>query len=78
MAHICEDLACQAQGSERLCAAMQEAFGPAGSSQDGKSTWQRSPCLGLCEKAPAAFVKVAGARPFEQALGFARLGSKAH
>jgi NADH-quinone oxidoreductase subunit F len=74
VAHICDDIACQAKGSERLCAAMEEAFGPAGLSKDGKSTWQRSPCLGLCEKAPAAFVKVAGARPFEQALGFAQPG----
>ncbi|MBZ5538906.1 MAG: NAD(P)H-dependent oxidoreductase subunit E [Acidobacteriia bacterium] len=74
VAHICEDLACQAKGSERLCAAMEKTFGPAGSSKDGKSTWQRSPCLGLCEKAPAAFVKVAGARPFEQAFGFAQPG----
>ena len=32
------------------------------------TTWHRSPCLGLCERAPAALVLVAGERHYEQAL----------
>jgi NADH-quinone oxidoreductase subunit F len=40
---------------------------PAGS-PDGRATWHRSPCLGLCERAPAALVLAAGKPPREQAL----------
>ncbi|HTA40384.1 MAG TPA: NADH-ubiquinone oxidoreductase-F iron-sulfur binding region domain-containing protein, partial [Candidatus Acidoferrales bacterium] len=29
----------------------------------GTTTWMRSPCLGMCERAPAALVTAAGARP---------------
>lgn len=70
VAHICDDVACRARGSEKLCAEMEKAHGPAGTSRDGK-TWHRSPCLGLCERAPAAFVRVAGPQPADQTLGFA-------
>ena len=31
--------------------------------RDGRSTWLRSPCLGLCERAPAALVTAAGEQP---------------
>jgi len=31
--------------------------------------WLRSPCLGLCDQAPAAFLQVAGAKPRETAAG---------
>ena len=37
--------------------------------RDGTLTWHRSPCLGLCERAPAALFTFAGDRPLEQALG---------
>jgi NADH-quinone oxidoreductase subunit F len=73
VAHICNDLACKTNGSDRLCAEMEKACGPTGSSKDGKSTWHHSPCLGLCEQAPAALVSVAGSQHAEQALGSARV-----
>jgi NADH-quinone oxidoreductase subunit F len=39
-------------------------MGPAGSTDaDGERTWLRSPCLGLCERAPAAMFTIAGERP---------------
>ena len=36
---------------------------------DPASAWMRSPCLGKCEQAPAAFVTDAGERPREALLG---------
>ncbi len=65
VAHVCDDIACRAAGSETLCEELENKLGPPGSfsndgSNDGKSTWRRSPCLGLCEKAPAAFFQTAG------------------
>jgi NADH-quinone oxidoreductase subunit F len=62
--HICDDIACVANGSDALCAAMQEEFGPAGSDAPETSiTWLRSPCLGLCERAPAVLITQAADRP---------------
>src|SRR5258707_7769253 len=66
--HVCDDIACQIRGAEALCADAEAALGPSGESQDGYATWHRSPCLGLCERAPAALVIAAGNPPHEQAL----------
>ena len=64
VAHICDDIACMAIGAEALCSAMSDRYGAAGSTDaDSNFTWQRSPCLGMCEKAPAAMVTVAGEVP---------------
>lgn len=75
VAHVCDDIACKAKGADRLCAELERAQGLEGSSKDGKSTWRRSPCLGLCERAPAALVTVAGERHSEQALAPASAGA---
>src|SRR5262249_17641432 len=61
--HVCDDIACRIQGAEKLCAEM-EANGLA---------WKRSPCLGQCERAPAALVIEAGEQP--KAFVDARSGS---
>ena len=66
VAHVCDDIVCKAAGADGLC----DALGPAGAARDGVE-WHRSPCLGLCEKAPAALLTVAGERPFERAFGHA-------
>jgi NADH-quinone oxidoreductase subunit F len=64
VAHVCDDIACRLAGAEETCAALERAFGPAGApARDGRSTWLRSPCLGLCERAPAAMFTIAGDRP---------------
>ncbi len=64
VAHICDDLVCRAQGAEALCSELETVLGPAGApTADGRETWVRSPCLGLCERAPAVLVVAAGARP---------------
>jgi len=66
--HVCDDIACRFRGGEALCAELEQVFGPPGTSADGRVTWHRSPCLGLCERAPAALAIVAGAPAREQAL----------
>lgn len=62
--HVCDDIACRPLGAEALCADLERRLGPAGSPRPGAgATWLRSPCLGQCERGPAAFVTVAGERP---------------
>ena len=64
VAHVCDDLACRLAGSDELCADLERTIGPEGSpGTDGQRTWLRSPCLGLCERAPAAMVTTAGTEP---------------
>ncbi|MFJ2201885.1 NADH-ubiquinone oxidoreductase-F iron-sulfur binding region domain-containing protein [Streptomyces violaceusniger] len=60
--HVCTDLACAARGSARVCAELERDLGPAGSAGSG-AVWQPSPCLGLCERAPAALAIRAGETP---------------
>ncbi|MGA4980556.1 NAD(P)H-dependent oxidoreductase subunit E [Streptomyces cellulosae] len=55
MLHVCTDLACAAAGAPRLCEAVETRLGP----ESGVKV-ERSPCLGLCERAPAALVVRAG------------------
>ncbi|MFD4768351.1 NAD(P)H-dependent oxidoreductase subunit E [Streptomyces niveus] len=57
--HVCTDLACAAKGSGQVCADLEERVGAAGTAAEGFA-WQPSPCLGLCERAPAALVLQAG------------------
>ncbi len=71
VAHVCDDIACKIKGADQLCSDLEKAHGPEGSNPDGKLTWRRSPCLGMCERAPAALVLVAGERHTEQALASA-------
>ena len=56
--HVCDDLACKCRGADALIRAL-----PPG---DG---WHRSPCLGKCDHAPAAFVTEAGEHPREYLVG---------
>jgi len=69
VAHVCDDLACRLAGAEALCADLERTLGPAGTpSADGAATWLRSPCLGRCERAPAALLTIAGEQPRTQSL----------
>jgi NADH-quinone oxidoreductase subunit F len=66
--HVCDDIACRCHGSDELVAQLEERFGPQGElSDDGSATWYRSPCLGQCDRAPAAVVAVAGDAPLDRA-----------
>jgi NADH-quinone oxidoreductase subunit F len=69
--HVCDDLACRGQGGLALCEALGDVA-PEGADAGGWS-WHRSPCLGMCEQAPAVFAQRAG-RP-EIALGGADQGA---
>ncbi|MEU1574816.1 NAD(P)H-dependent oxidoreductase subunit E [Streptomyces collinus] len=53
--HVCTDLACAAAGAPELCAGIEARLSPG----SGVSV-ERSPCLGLCERAPAALAIKAG------------------
>ncbi|ELS57885.1 NAD(P)H-dependent oxidoreductase subunit E [Streptomyces viridochromogenes] len=53
--HVCTDLACAAAGASELCAGIEARLGLG----SGVSV-ERSPCLGLCERAPAALAVKAG------------------
>jgi NADH-quinone oxidoreductase subunit F len=68
--HVCTDLACRAKGSEELCRSLEASAGPHGQeAAAGDFVWHHSPCLGLCERAPAALVLEAGERPRTAVLG---------
>jgi NADH-quinone oxidoreductase subunit F len=68
-AHVCDDIACMTRGADALCAELEKKLGPAGTPcADGKATWQRSACLGLCERAPAALISAAGKTPRERVV----------
>jgi NADH-quinone oxidoreductase subunit F len=75
--HVCDDIACKCGGADAVIAALESAAGsglhhaPHGSHitvGDG-AVWMRSPCLGMCDQAPAALVTDAGERPRERLLG---------
>jgi NADH-quinone oxidoreductase subunit F len=61
--HVCDDIACRCAGSEELIAQL----GPEGVAENG-ATWLRSPCLGQCDRAPAALLTQAGDTPVEREL----------
>jgi NADH-quinone oxidoreductase subunit F len=64
VAHVCDDLACRLAGSDEVCGDLERTIGPEGApGRDGQATWLRSPCLGVCERAPAAMITVAGTDP---------------
>ena len=74
--HVCDDIGCMARGAEPLCSELEKKLGPANSPcTNGKATWRRSPCLGLCERAPAALVSCAGEDPAERVLAPATFDS---
>jgi NADH-quinone oxidoreductase subunit F len=67
VAHVCDDIACRMVGAEEICADLGRSLGPAGSPAGaGGTTWLRSPCLGLCERAPAAMFTIAGETPIRE------------
>jgi len=67
VAHVCDDIACRLAGAADLAADLERTIGPAGEADPaGMTTWLRSPCLGLCERAPAAMFTIAGEHPLTQ------------
>ena len=69
--HVCDDVACAVNGAERLCAAMTRRFGGEGTEtafNGAGVTWQRSPCLGQCDRGSAALIQHAGGDPARRGL----------
>jgi NADH-quinone oxidoreductase subunit F len=75
--HVCDDIACRCRGAEELIAALEQDVGPAhhaptnGHVEIGAFAWIRSPCLGMCDVAPAAFLQQFGDSPREELIGHA-------
>jgi NADH-quinone oxidoreductase subunit F len=77
--HVCDDIACQCRGAEGLIAEIERRAGPAWHSRatgngqqvtlNDEVVWVRSPCLGRCDQAPAAFYQEAGEASVERSLG---------
>jgi NADH-quinone oxidoreductase subunit F len=73
--HVCDDIACRAAGANAICAQLEKSSGPAYHAPHGNhhqvqaSGWMRSPCLGLCDQAPAALMTAAGETPVERLFG---------
>jgi NADH-quinone oxidoreductase subunit F len=67
MVHVCDDLVCRCAGSRALIDALTEHVGPSGSEVEGTS-WLPSPCLGQCDRAPAALLVESGEVPLEREL----------
>jgi NADH-quinone oxidoreductase subunit F len=69
VAHVCDDIACRINGALTLCEELTARLGPEGSATaDGRGTWHRSPCLGLCERAPAVLIQRSGAGNVDESL----------
>src|SRR5579872_2511421 len=72
--HVCDDIACKCRGADQLIAELERSApsassAPSSALQSPTSEWHRSPCLGMCDQAPAAYVTVAGEHPQEFQLG---------
>jgi NADH-quinone oxidoreductase subunit F len=76
--HVCDDIACRCKGADQLCEELERKVGPAHHrGPEGDHTeipadagvWLRSPCLGLCDQAPAALLTIAGDAPIERLFG---------
>jgi NADH-quinone oxidoreductase subunit F len=64
--HVCDDLACRVSGAEQFCERMERRFGTEGTEaafNGAGVAWQRSPCLGQCDRGSAALIQHAGADP---------------
>ena len=66
--HVCDDVACRCHGAAELVEELERRFGPEDTSDEGNAIWLRSPCLGQCDRAPAALVADAGEHPTERVL----------
>jgi NADH-quinone oxidoreductase subunit F len=73
--HICDDIACKCRGADELIAKVRKKAGPehhppnGNHASVGSSAWVRSPCLGMCDRGPAALVQVFGAQPQDFLVG---------
>ena len=72
VAHVCDDIVCRGAGAEAICSGLEQRLGaahhPGAEQTNGEqgagpgAAWMTSPCLGLCERAPAVLLQLAGDR----------------
>ncbi len=83
--HVCDDIACRCRGAAELIEELERTVGPAhthgphGSHVEiahDAAVWMRSPCLGLCDRAPAALIQQAGPVPREDIARRAHAGAR--
>ncbi len=77
--HVCDDIACKCRGADQLIAELERSAPSSSGTTDHASRttehgprtseWRRSPCLGMCDQSPAAYVTIAGERPQEFQFG---------
>ena len=75
--HVCDDIACRTRGALAITGELERSCGtahrapPDGAESMGvaEAGWLPSPCLGLCDQAPAVLLTVAGADPVETHVG---------
>jgi NADH-quinone oxidoreductase subunit F len=68
--HVCDDIVCKVRGADAILRALEgHPASDEAANRAERATWMRSPCLGLCEQAPAALLVAAGSNPFERATG---------
>jgi NADH-quinone oxidoreductase subunit F len=65
--YVCDDVVCRCAGSDSLIATLEEQIGPEEVDVDG-ACWMRSPCLGQCDRAPAALLVQSGTAALEREL----------
>jgi NADH-quinone oxidoreductase subunit F len=63
--HMCDDIACKTAGADAVIDDVLDVVG-----RERAAQVVRSPCLGLCERAPAAFLQTAGADGAEASVSF--------
>jgi NADH-quinone oxidoreductase subunit F len=67
--HVCNDIGCTCRGAGELMRELEERVGPPGEHPDnGRAIWLESPCLGLCERAPAVMVTHSGEDAYEHVI----------
>ncbi|HTE46107.1 MAG TPA: NAD(P)H-dependent oxidoreductase subunit E, partial [Gemmatimonadaceae bacterium] len=76
--HVCDDIACRCKGAMEVIDGLERSVGPAhghGPSGDhaevdpNATVWMRSPCLGLCDQAPACLLQEFGEVVREELMG---------
>ena len=81
--HVCDDIACMCSGSSKVIARMQASTGPEYHAptgdhvEVGEFAWVRSPCLGMCDRGPAALMQNFGTEASDYLIGPVNFGSGA-
>jgi NADH-quinone oxidoreductase subunit F len=67
--HVCDDIACRIADAETLIADLERELGPERANQV-----VRSPCLGMCDRAPAALLQTFGEAASDVSIGSVSMG----